>query len=625
MIPLMLAAVGLSAAQDLGGLDAHGVKITSLSPSPTAPIRVYQPQDFLAGDWYAGFIGEYAMEPLTLVERQASGEEDVLLVVDDLLALNLGAGVALHERVRLELGLPVYLAYDRDDIVAAPDPAPGLGDLRFAAQVVLLRPEGDEGGLSLGLVPFLDLPTGMEEQFLGQAGLAGGGRLALSLDLGRVVLGADGGILARPQSTSAINLSNPLGAEAGLHAGFLLTDTLGLNLEGTSTFPLDANTVPGAETPAELTTTLHGAYDSGLTWVLGGAAGLSRGAGTADFRVFLGLGWGKVRAEEPPPEPVAPEEGALAIEVLLDGRRVANAPVDLAGPAPLELVSSVEPVLYEHLTPGDAYTGTATNGPCMAGTAEATVVADTTTPLVIELEQKLSAQVRLEIYDADDKPLMGGVVTWEREVENCVPGQPLVLKESHTGRQSVGVGTHTVFVTVEGYNTFADTVTLEEGDDELIVVKLRPTKVQVTAERIEILEKVYFEFDGDQIDQRSADLLDEVANVLRRNPDILKVEVGGHTDSKGADVYNLDLSQRRVESVVKWLVAKGVSEDRLQAKGYGETEPIATNDTAEGRAENRRVEFTILEREATEDGAIIRVEQGEGSGPSQEKIDSGRE
>lgn len=75
----------------------------------------------------------------------------------------------------------------------------------------------------------------------------------------------------------------------------------------------------------------------------------------------------------------------------------------------------------------------------------------------------------------------------------------------------------------------------------------------------------------------------------------LKVEVGGHTDASGADAVNMALSQRRAESVRKYLIGKGIAADRLVAKGYGETQPIADNKTAAGRSTNRRVELKILD------------------------------
>ena len=72
------------------------------------------------------------------------------------------------------------------------------------------------------------------------------------------------------------------------------------------------------------------------------------------------------------------------------------------------------------------------------------------------------------------------------------------------------------------------------------------------------------------------------------------MKISAHTDSKGSDEYNLELSQKRAESVVNYLIAKGIDSGRLIAKGYGETRQVATNDTEEGRALNRRVEMRII-------------------------------
>ena len=71
------------------------------------------------------------------------------------------------------------------------------------------------------------------------------------------------------------------------------------------------------------------------------------------------------------------------------------------------------------------------------------------------------------------------------------------------------------------------------------------------------------------------------------------VELSSHTDSKGADAYNLKLSQKRAESVVAYLIAKGIDKNRLTAKGYGETKPIADNKTVTGRQQNKRSEMTL--------------------------------
>jgi outer membrane protein OmpA-like peptidoglycan-associated protein len=88
----------------------------------------------------------------------------------------------------------------------------------------------------------------------------------------------------------------------------------------------------------------------------------------------------------------------------------------------------------------------------------------------------------------------------------------------------------------------------------------------------------------------------QIADAFLRYPDIRLVEIQGHTDNRGNDAYNLDLSQRRADSVRAWLISAGVSADRTVAKGYGETQPLTSNKSRNGRARNRRVQFIIKER-----------------------------
>jgi len=107
------------------------------------------------------------------------------------------------------------------------------------------------------------------------------------------------------------------------------------------------------------------------------------------------------------------------------------------------------------------------------------------------------------------------------------------------------------------------------------------------------IENIEFEFDSAKILPESKLILDEIAHILKNNPDI-KVFIEGYTDDEGSDSYNLKLSQERADSVLNYLVAKGVEPDRLTAKGYGESRPIADNTTEEGRAKNRRIEFIVI-------------------------------
>ncbi len=103
-----------------------------------------------------------------------------------------------------------------------------------------------------------------------------------------------------------------------------------------------------------------------------------------------------------------------------------------------------------------------------------------------------------------------------------------------------------------------------------------------------VLEKVYFETDSAKLKPESAETLDKVAASLKDFPDV-KIQVAGHTDSTGSAAHNMKLSEARAASVMEYLVSKGVNPANLSAKGYGETEPVADNKTAEGKAQNRRV------------------------------------
>ncbi len=109
------------------------------------------------------------------------------------------------------------------------------------------------------------------------------------------------------------------------------------------------------------------------------------------------------------------------------------------------------------------------------------------------------------------------------------------------------------------------------------------------------LQGVTFESNSDQLVSGTESVLNDAAATLVKYPEIT-VEVEGHTDSVGAAQYNESLSARRAETVRDYLIAKGVSADRITARGYGESQPIADNDTVEGKAANRRVVLRITDR-----------------------------
>ena len=120
--------------------------------------------------------------------------------------------------------------------------------------------------------------------------------------------------------------------------------------------------------------------------------------------------------------------------------------------------------------------------------------------------------------------------------------------------------------------------------------------VMVTDKEIKIYQEVKFKFDSAVILPESDTILTAVKGVFDEHKDLKKIRIEGHTDNKGQPPYNKALSQKRAASVVKWLTDHGIDKSRLVSEGFGQEKPIDTNETDAGRANNRRVAFTILER-----------------------------
>lgn len=107
---------------------------------------------------------------------------------------------------------------------------------------------------------------------------------------------------------------------------------------------------------------------------------------------------------------------------------------------------------------------------------------------------------------------------------------------------------------------------------------------------------VNFAFNSSELTVASKNNLDKLAEILTNNMDT-NINIYGHTDSKGSDAYNQTLSEKRADSVKKYLISKGISASRMYSMGMGEQSPVASNETEAGRAKNRRVEFAITANE----------------------------
>ncbi len=150
------------------------------------------------------------------------------------------------------------------------------------------------------------------------------------------------------------------------------------------------------------------------------------------------------------------------------------------------------------------------------------------------------------------------------------------------------------FAEKSGYYSVSNELDLTtEKSHKEITVDIVLISIQSLTNKPIKLNNIYFDFDRFDLQSESFTELERVYKFLTDNPDV-SIEISAHTDSKGSDEYNLHLSQKRAESVVQYLINKGISPYRLTAQGYGEQMPVADNETEEGRALNRRVEMKII-------------------------------
>ncbi len=149
-------------------------------------------------------------------------------------------------------------------------------------------------------------------------------------------------------------------------------------------------------------------------------------------------------------------------------------------------------------------------------------------------------------------------------------------------------------VSREGYLFYSENISLtgESSSTDPVIkdVPLEPIKVGAKM----VLRNIFFETDKYDLKENSKIELNKLVRLLNTNPD-LKIEIGGHTDNVGSHEYNINLSENRAKTVNQYLVENGIEQSRLLFKGYGETNPVDTNETPEGRAINRRTEFKVIE------------------------------
>ncbi|RPI18867.1 MAG: hypothetical protein EHM58_03805 [Ignavibacteriae bacterium] len=208
--------------------------------------------------------------------------------------------------------------------------------------------------------------------------------------------------------------------------------------------------------------------------------------------------------------------------------------------------------------------------------------------------QRNVVAVKGKVTDENDNPLDANI-NWADISSNTNVGA--LKSDPVTGDYIIvlPVGkVYSYFADKQGYYSVSNEVNLSDKTEySEMNVDIKMIAVKSLEETAIKLNNIYFDFDKYDLKPESFSELERVYKFLTDNPEI-KVEISAHTDAIGSEEYNMGLSQKRAQSVVDYLISIGINQDRLIAKGYGKSQPVADNGTEEGRALNRRVEMKIV-------------------------------
>lgn len=214
-----------------------------------------------------------------------------------------------------------------------------------------------------------------------------------------------------------------------------------------------------------------------------------------------------------------------------------------------------------------------------------------------------SGQVFAQNNKADQAKLIIQFTDFEK---NPLVGKTLVVVNQNSGKEYKGETDKNgkIVIHVPKGNSYQVVYKSVTGPEKYQAFKIpdKPGRITYTfnpqferrESQVYTLKNVYFDTDKATLRESSYPALNNLLAAMEANEE-MKIQISGHTDSRGDADYNRKLSQRRAESVKQYLVNKGIDPGRVKAKGYGESKPIATNETAEGRQKNRRTEVKILQ------------------------------
>ncbi|MGM0577947.1 MAG: EGF domain-containing protein [Myxococcota bacterium] len=571
--------------------------------------QVREAEQPLGGEGGFFVMGHYGWRPLEL--RDSDGERAAGLI-DHLAGVDLGGWYTFTDWLMLSVELPTFSAtLPADDADARLDALGyggsdfGIGDLRLSAWLQLVRQTDDGAPLSVSLVPRVVLPTGRQSQLMSTGTVLVGADLAVGRDFGPFRVSGHVGYELHPEAEPLLNVQSDDEIRWGLGvAAPMAEDQVELQVEWVGGTVLED--VEGAagldDTPMELHAAVLWDPDTTPLWFkVGGGPGLGSGFGTPDVRLFA-----QVAADLPWEAPAPPDTDG---DGLLDpDDDCPKRPEDADGfededgcPEPTQVLVLVETDRGRALREAAWTLGeeTGRSGDTVAlepGEYEA-AVEGTTQALTVEPGPPMTVTLvvpeprgalTVQVVDEAGEPVEGG--TWEATGPETVEATPAGSTEQ------VLVGDYELIGRAPGYRRASKTVTVTEDSEATLTLTLVPAKAEVTEERIDIRDSVYFHTAKASIKPESYPLLNEVAEVIQDHPELTKIRIEGHTDHRGPTAYNKHLSQRRAESVRDYLVERGVDPSRLEAVGYGEERPLVKGRTKEDMAKNRRVDFFVAER-----------------------------
>lgn len=568
------------------------------------------------GSFDLSLMGVFA-DDLVILERERAGGgfERAGALVKGRFSAEVGAAVSLGGWFQLAASLPTVLHQRADDAVLGVASVPtlsasGIGDLRILPKLRILKQRRQ--GISLALRSGFILPTASAGGYFGDDSLAFHPELLVSGAWSGVRIAVNAGYLVRAETTiqDAVVFDDALTARVGL--GYRIGGGRGpveLDLSASGATPVDAAFETERLSPLEV----HGGVQVFIArpWVLfaGAGTGISRAVQVPDWRSFVGLRYaphhrdadddgledGDDRCPDRPEDRDGFQDEDGCPDPDNDGDRVLDAqdgapdePEDIDGFEDADGVPDPD-------NDGDGVLDTADRCPEQAGPAKFDGCPDGDGDGVGDADDKCQggAEDHDGFRDHDGCPDPDNDEDGVLDAADRCPTKAGPLENRgcpDTDRDKDGV--------VDRLDNCPD----EPGDPKRQGCKKKQL-VEIRAQKLRILEKVYFATGRARIRPRSFALLRNVASVLKAHPEIQKLRIEGHTDSRGAARRNLRLSEIRARAVRAFLIRAGIDGDRLEAVGKGESESVADNATREGRAQNRRVEFHIVDQPATTEAA----------------------